>query len=58
MADFRWQGIAEGSGSGNKGIFKRLSPMGRDIKGRATLTRRKGGTHEIALMYRRQILST
>ncbi|CAH1408256.1 unnamed protein product [Nezara viridula] len=53
MADIRWQGIPEGSGSGNKETFKCLSSMGRDIKGRATLTRRKGGTHETASMYRR-----
>ncbi|CAH1408281.1 unnamed protein product [Nezara viridula] len=44
MADIRWQEIPKGCGLGNKGIFKRLSSMGRDVKGRATLTRRKGGT--------------
>ncbi|CAH1408045.1 unnamed protein product [Nezara viridula] len=50
MSDIRRQGIPEGSGSGKKGIFKSLS-LSRDIKGRATLTHRKDGTHETASMY-------
>ncbi|CAH1404735.1 unnamed protein product [Nezara viridula] len=31
MADIRWQGIPKGSGSGNEGMFKCFSSMGRNI---------------------------